>query len=158
MYVSILPTERTVTYNGPMNDSMVIGKIPGRIWWNGGGHIWVDWNMTGGTRGNLLILTIGSEQISSSNPAFGFGGWDANGSASRVSLPRDQTLDIMLGREWGGSGNVSARIHWRLDGWNPQLLIPGIVAVIAGIPVAAMGRKKRETSMSLAEFENEVKL
>lgn len=154
MYVAILPTERTVTYNGPMNDSIVIGKIPGRIGWTGGGYLRADFNATGGTLGNPLYWYFVPEQGSSGE----FGGDAANGSFSQYELPMDQTLNIELSREWGGSGNVSARIHWRVDGMNPQLFVPGMVSLVAGIPVSVMGLKKKERLMSLADFEKQVKL
>jgi len=154
MYVAVQPVERTVTYNGPMSDSIVIGKIPGRIGWQGGGHISAEFNATGGTEGNYLIWRL--EQESSSDAIFGSGG--PNTSISDYPLPRYQALDIVLSLEWGGSGNVSAQIHWRVSGTDPLLFVPGIVAFVAGILVAAMARKKKERLANLTEFEKQVKL
>jgi len=41
---------------------------------------------------------------------------------------------------------------------NLGLFVPGIAALIVGIPVAAMGRKKKEKLVSLTDFEKNVKL
>lgn len=149
MYVAVLPTERTVIYSGPMNDSIVIGKIPGRIGWTGGGHLSADFNMTGGAHGNPLLLYFMPER----NSSLGIGGYSENGSVSDWEMPRGQSVSIRLAREWGGPGNISARIHWRVDGMNPQLFVPGMVSLVAGIAVAVMGRKEKERLACLADLD-----
>ena len=162
MYVASLPMEGTVTYDGPVNGWIVIGKISGRMEWTGPVRIWAEFNATGGTLGNWLTWSFVPEKGISNHSSVLYSVWtyaEPNGSISGERLPRNQVLDIVLGRYWGGPGpNVSAQIHWRVSGMNLGLFVPGIAALIVGIPVAAMGRKKKEKLVSLTDFEKNVKL
>jgi len=151
--IACLPLERTVNYNGFMNGPILVGKIPARVDWTGRCHIWAEFNATGGTQYNCLIWTI---EDASGYAIYGSGG--PNESISRYPMPSGETLNIILAREWGGPTNVSVRVHWRVSGANPWLFVPGIAALIAGIPVAAMGRKRKERLMSLDEFEKNARL
>jgi len=154
MTIAGLPLERTMTYNGPMNGPILIGKIPARVdLWTNSVYISAEFNATGGTEYNCLLWRIES---TSGSGKYGSGG--PNASISQYPLPDGEAFKIILSREWGGPTNVSARVHWKVSGVSPELFVPGIVALIVGIPVAAMARKKKERLMSQPDFDGRVKL
>ncbi len=150
VYIASRPVEQTITYAGPLDGSVVVGQIPGRVGWVGGGQLSAQFNATGETEDHEYL----SWQL---EPG---GSLRANGSLSDYRLPWNSDLVIVLeARDWAEEvevSYVSAQFSWRVTGFDPSLLLLSIVALIAGFPVLAAGRKQRLES--LAEFEKRVKL
>lgn len=150
VYTASMPVERTITYAGPIDGSVVVGHIPGRVDWIGGGHISAQFNATVWPEEGFLFWLLEPDV---------FGSGSANCSISDYHLPWDRDLDIVLAHYGGDEVSyVSTQVSWRVTGFDPSLLLLSTVAFIAGLPVVAVGTMKKQKRESLAEFEKRVKL